>query len=107
MIPLFNIDNLAEDSCREFEKDGRQCFAVKKDGQIYLYENRCPHLGIELNWQENQFLDPDHVLIQCSTHGALFQVEDGQCVSGPCIGDKLLAIDFEVRDGDVYLSDQK
>lgn len=104
MTRLFHIDDIAEDHCLEFEHNGRQCFAVKKDGQIYLYENRCPHLGIELNWQENQFLDPDNALIQCSTHGALFRIDNGQCVSGPCLGDQLRVIDFDVRDGIIYLT---
>lgn len=105
MTRLFHIDELAEDSCREFALDSnRRGFAVRKDGRLYLYENRCPHLGIELNWQEHTFLDPDCVLIQCSTHGALFQIENGRCVSGPCLGESLVPIPFEISDGFVRVT---
>ncbi|WP_373081058.1 Rieske (2Fe-2S) protein, partial [Zhongshania sp.] len=65
----------------------------------------CPHLGIELNWQENQFLDYDDSLIQCSTHGALFIIENGHCVAGPCMGKELEAVPFQIDNGMITLCD--
>jgi nitrite reductase/ring-hydroxylating ferredoxin subunit len=44
----------------------------------------CPHLGIPLNWAPERFLDLDGTLIQCSSHGALFQIDSGECIAGPC-----------------------
>ena len=61
-------------------------FVVNKNQQFYAYKNQCPHLGIELEWQEHDFLDHQASLIQCSTHGALFLIENGKCVAGPCLG---------------------
>jgi nitrite reductase/ring-hydroxylating ferredoxin subunit len=38
----------------------------------------------------------------CSTHGALFRVEDGVCLAGPCQGDRLEPYPIVVRDGVVH-----
>ena len=81
----------------------RAVFAVKKNAAIYVYENRCPHLGVELEWQEHQFLDPDGALIQCATHGALFLIEDGSCISGPCMGAQLTSVTSQIEDGEVWV----
>lgn len=78
-------------------------FAVKQSGKVFFYHNRCPHLGIELEWVENQFLDADNNLIQCATHGALFTVDSGNCIYGPCIGEKLEAIDHHIDNGQVIV----
>ena len=40
----------------------------------------------------------------CAVHGASFETECGECVGGPCRGDRLRAIPVEVRDGVVRLA---
>ncbi|MBC67605.1 MAG: Rieske, partial [Acinetobacter sp.] len=48
--------------------------------------------------------DQDREYIQCSTHGALFSVETGECISGPCLGDFLEKVNLEVHsDGGIYI----
>ncbi|MEF9673116.1 Rieske (2Fe-2S) protein [Pseudomonas sp. MWU13-2100] len=89
---LCDSNNLADNSSRGFEVDGRPLLAVRRDGRVYVYLNRCPHRGIALEWQPDQFLDPSASLIQCATHGALFLIESGECVAGPCAGQSLAAI---------------
>lgn len=71
------------------EGEEQSAFVVYKNGEIHAYENRCPHVGVELNWQPDQFLSFDGHSIQCSLHGALFRLEDGFCHSGPCSGKSL------------------
>ena len=58
-------------------------------------------IGLELI--DDRFLNRERTLILCSTHGALFRIEDGYCVDGPCDGEWLERLDLEVRDGEVYL----
>lgn len=103
MTILCHVDEIDHESCKGFEHGDEHFFAVKKDGQIFLYRNRCPHLGVELNWMPDSFLDMDKALIQCFTHGALFLIEDGECVSGPCLGQRLEAIAFDIIDGKITL----
>ena len=79
-------------------------FAVCRDATFFVYENKCPHLGIELDWLEHQFLDSEGSLIQCATHGALFVVESGVCVAGPCQGKTLNAIPHKIVNQQVWLN---
>jgi nitrite reductase/ring-hydroxylating ferredoxin subunit len=73
-------------------RDARELFVVREDGQVFGYVNSCPHLGTPLNWQDDRFISDDSGLILCATHGALFEIEDGACVSGPCEGQALKAV---------------
>ena len=68
--------------------------------------NRCPHVGTPLDWAENEFLDREGRHIVCATHGALFRIDDGRCVAGPCQGDRLEPFPFAVRDGVVHALDE-
>jgi nitrite reductase/ring-hydroxylating ferredoxin subunit len=83
---------LTEGQSRGFLLDGINLLAVRRDGQVYAYRNRCPHRGVPLEWQADQFLDHSQSMIQCATHGALFLIESGECVAGPCAGQSLQAL---------------
>lgn len=105
MISLISVDDISEGTSKGLEVNNQYMFVVKKDGQIYLYWNRCPHLGTPLEWEEDRFLDADAALIQCSTHGALFQIENGHCLAGPCRGKSLRAIEFLIDNGMVMVEE--
>ena len=81
------LSDLEEMQAIELTIEERQLFAIRQDNQLFAYWNSCPHMGIPLNWRPEKFLDLDGVFLQCSSHGALFKIDDGQCVGGPCIGD--------------------
>lgn len=78
--------------------------AVRQGDDVFVYENNCPHIGSPLDFQPGQFLNIERTHIICSTHGALFQINDGQCISGPCEGDQLSPLATTVRDGRVFVS---
>lgn len=100
MIRLCAPDELPEAQSRGFHVEDMQLFAVRKGGEVFVYHNRCPHRGVALEWQADQFLDPSASLIQCARHGALFLIESGECVAGPCEGDTLRPVDSrEDREG--------
>jgi nitrite reductase/ring-hydroxylating ferredoxin subunit len=93
-------NELAEGQSRGFVIEDEKLFAVRKDGQVFVYRNRCPHKGISLEWLPDQFLDTSASLIQCATHGALFLIDSGECVAGPCAGQSLHALTCtENREG--------
>ncbi|MCG2581323.1 MAG: Rieske (2Fe-2S) protein [Marinobacter sp.] len=71
-------------------------FVFRRNGKVYGYLNRCPHLGIELNWIPGRFMDTDNCFIQCSTHGALFLPDSGECIAGPCQGEALTPLEVAV-----------
>ena len=68
-----------------------------KEGFV-AFQNRCPHWSLPLG-VDDDFLDSSGAYIFCPAHGATFSPEDGDCKSGPCVGDKLHQ--FEVRETDV------
>ncbi len=80
-------------------------FVLRRGDSILAYENSCPHRGTPLDWQKDRFLDITGRLILCATHGALFRIADGFCVSGPCAGTRLASVKVACRDGALYLSD--
>jgi nitrite reductase/ring-hydroxylating ferredoxin subunit len=89
---------------RGFDVDGVPVLAVRRAGQVYVYQNRCPHRNVALEWQPDQFLDASASLIQCATHGALFLIETGECVAGPCEGTFLSAIESGEEDQGVWIN---
>ena len=105
MITVCKIDDVPDEGARGFYIEGHSLVALRKDGQFHLYLNWCPHLGIELNFQPDVFLDMDNEFIQCANHGALFRVEDGECLSGPCSGQSLQAVPFTIEGDEVRVGD--
>lgn len=80
-------------------------FVVRRGEALRAYVNHCPHAGFPLNWQPDQFLAPHVPLIRCVMHGALFDVETGTCVSGPCAGKALRSLPLRVADSWVLLAE--
>jgi nitrite reductase/ring-hydroxylating ferredoxin subunit len=79
-----------------------RAFALRFDGRVVAYLNRCLHVPAEMDWQPGEFLDSDRAFILCSIHGAAYEPSSGRCVGGPCGRGKLTALQVEERDGQVY-----
>jgi naringenin degradation protein FdeD len=78
-------------------------FAVRRGARVTAYVNSCPHLGVPLEWMPDRFLTADGAHIVCGTHGALFRIEDGTCLHGPCYGAALEPVLIEIKDGAVWV----
>lgn len=104
MILLCRPDELAEGQSRGFLIDDLKLLLVRREGRVHAYENRCPHRGIPLEWQPNRFLDDSGSLIQCATHGALFLIESGECVAGPCAGKSLYSLECHEDKHGIWLT---
>ncbi len=105
IFSLCNTADIDDPGSKAFEvNQGRKTmslFVVHKDGAFKAYINSCPHTGANLEWQEDQFLDMDNMFIQCSTHDALFEIDSGQCIAGPCIGDSLQPVELVIDNGQI------
>ncbi|MDO6563904.1 Rieske 2Fe-2S domain-containing protein [Amphritea sp. 1_MG-2023] len=104
ITPLILISELPENSTKGIKLGERNLFAVNHQGKLYLYENRCPHKGIPLEWMPDTFLDVEKQFIQCATHGALFTIDEGLCIAGPCTGATLTSIEFVIIEGQICLA---
>ena len=72
-------------------------FVVRAGAMLRAYENACPHTSGPLDWVPDQFLTREKDMILCATHGALFRIEDGHCLAGPCIGESLTPLPVSVE----------
>ena len=98
-------DNDAKGMVAVVEEKQRNIFVARKGELVFAYINWCPHNQVLIDQIPNKFFNADKTFIQCSKHGAMFQVEDGLCVEGPCEGESLKALKTTIEDGVVYLVD--
>jgi len=106
---LCALDDIDDPGSRGFDVDcgGSQpvrLFVVRKGDVLAAYRNSCPHTGAPLEWLPDQFLDMDNSFIQCAIHGALFRLDDGYCLRGPCVGASLELLKLELVDGRIQVN---
>ncbi len=108
-ILLCALDDVPNPGARGFQLnlagEEVELFIVRKGDKIFGYFNRCPHTGVNLDWLPDKFLDAAAKVIVCATHGALFDIETGRCLEGPCAGDRLTPVSLEIRRGRIFLLD--
>jgi nitrite reductase/ring-hydroxylating ferredoxin subunit len=82
---------------------GQACraFAVRFEGEVHAYLNRCTHVPMELDYQPNRIFDDSGRWLLCATHGAAYQPATGDCMGGPCRGG-LVKIALSEADGKVH-----
>jgi nitrite reductase/ring-hydroxylating ferredoxin subunit len=108
MRRLCDLSELPEGAARGFPPAPGSfigLFAVRHRDQIHVYLNSCPHIGLALDWEPNQFLSHDMQRIVCATHGAEFRIEDGETLSGPCLGEHLTKINCHIENGALWVAD--
>ena len=110
--PICNLDDIAlvddhiGEAALELKINNKKVFvlAIRRGDEVFLYKNSCPHIGSPLDFNPGRFLNPDNTHILCATHGALFKIENGHCIYGPCEGKDLEAIGCLVEGGKVWLA---
>ena len=104
---IYKFDDLSDIDARGLVAtvDGKQrnIFVVRKGAQVFAYLNWCPHNQVLIDQIPNKFFNSDMSYIQCSKHGALFKINNGLCVEGPCEGERLKSLDVNIEDGIIYL----
>jgi nitrite reductase/ring-hydroxylating ferredoxin subunit len=83
-------------------REPARAFALRFDGQVVAYLNRCVHVPTELDWQPGEFLDAGREFILCSIHGAAYAAASGRCIGGPCGRGGLVRLEAFERDGAVW-----
>jgi len=102
-VRLAALQDIPDGTARNFVlqmKAGRfHGFVVRKGERVFGYRDRCPHMGLPLAQELDRYLTSGGELILCSWHGALFEIESGRCVGGPCMGARLSVWPLTVVDG--------
>ncbi|MGB0957082.1 MAG: Rieske (2Fe-2S) protein [Litorivicinus sp.] len=103
MRKLVDMDTLTPGIARGFRARGGTVILVRDGETVSAFRDSCPHLGVDLAWNPDAYMDLENRYIQCATHGALFEPRTGECVFGPCIGDRLTPVEVVLRDGSVWI----
>lgn len=102
---LCALDEIASPGAKGFRfREDQALFAgfiVRQGKALFGYVDSCPHAGWPLAGFAGRFLTRENDLILCGGHAALFRIEDGVCVAGPCPGQALTPWPVRVVDGSV------
>lgn len=106
LVPLCNAGDLSDGGLAvpfDVVYAGQTCraFAIRFRGGVHAFLNRCTHVAMEMDWQPNRFFDDTGQWLLCSTHGAAYRPDTGECAGGPCRGG-LVRIELSERDGVVH-----
>ncbi len=77
-------------------------FLIRRGQDVRAFVDRCPHAGVPLESEPDQFLDSWTGDILCSIHGARFSPESGHCFLGPCRGRSLYPVALTILNGIVF-----
>ena len=101
-VPLATLTSMVEGEAKGFspgDQGGPKVILVRRSGVLLAYLDACPHHGgTPMAWRTNAYLSGDGEHLCCHSHNALFDIETGACVLGPCLGQSLTAVDIR-EDG--------
>lgn len=96
---LCQTSDLDSGTARGFDLlgDGKDTvFVVNVQGAFHAYVNACPHYDqddrVPLAWGKDKYLNAAGTHVVCAGHGALFDAQTGECISGPCKGASLVRV---------------
>ncbi|AXF05885.1 Rieske (2Fe-2S) protein [Paraburkholderia hospita] len=107
-VRLARFDELADPESRGFDPGGQgrdTLLLVRRGDEVFAYLDACPHYGgTPMSWRKDAYLNGDGTRIVCHAHGAQFDIATGECLAGPCIGQRLTRLDTAVtEDGNVCI----
>jgi nitrite reductase/ring-hydroxylating ferredoxin subunit len=99
-LKLCSIADVPEGQARGFKVAGleRKVVVFRKGGRVFGYLDSCPHYegGTPMAWRTDRYLNGEGTHLACHSHGALFDVETGECVLGPCLGQSLTKVPVRI-----------
>jgi nitrite reductase/ring-hydroxylating ferredoxin subunit len=103
---ICRVDELPASGGREFtlRRAGEEVhvFLLRQGAAVLAFHNVCPHQGRALSYASDQFLFSSPECLVCPHHGATFSLPGGQCIEGPCKGDRLQPVAIRI-EGDTVL----
>ncbi|MFD1711692.1 Rieske 2Fe-2S domain-containing protein [Ottowia sp. GY511] len=91
LIPLCNSTDLVDGGVAVafdvvYGGQTLRAFAIRYEGRVHAYLNRCTHVAMEMDYQEGRFFDDSGQWLLCASHGAAYTPDTGECAGGPCRG---------------------
>lgn len=79
-------------------------FVIRRGDRVHAWRNACPHYDrARMAWKKDEYLTADRQHVICGAHGAMFEIDTGECVIGPCLGKTLHPVTIEIIDGTVFV----
>ena len=105
--PIANIKHLSAEKTTVVQTEDLKSYVlIKYNDEIRCYLNNCPHQNVHLNEAYKIDVNPFEKTIKCSVHDAWFNIEDGECIKGPCWKETLESVALTLGDnGDIYLKE--
>lgn len=110
--PLYvtTLEDVPANTTLRFEalagRRGVEGILQRQGDSVVAWENACAHEpDVRIDKGMGAFVADGQLV--CENHGARFDCDDGFCTHGPCRGQSLNPIDVEVRDGCVYVTDDR
>jgi nitrite reductase/ring-hydroxylating ferredoxin subunit len=104
---LVRVEELPPGTTKKFTFDANGettgAFLANVQGEFVAFVNRCVHLPITLDLDDNDFFTCDSSLFVCKTHGSVYEPRAGKCVGGPGQSKSLERLPLVVEDGAIYL----
>jgi len=97
---VFRLDELAAGSARRVTLDGIAIAVVRIDDDVYAIGDTCSHADVSLS---EGFVDTEQCAIECSRHGAYFDLATGGALTLPAVK-PVPRFDAAVLDGDVVIT---
>ena len=86
-----------------WEGESTPAFAIRYQGTVHAYLNKCAHQAVELDWNEGDFFGRDAQSLICATHGTRYYPDTGKCAGGRCAGRNLVKLEIEENEAGVFL----
>ena len=109
-LSLGRADDVPEGGARGYDPAGTgqdTLFAVRRQGVLHLWRDRCPHAGTPMAWRRHAYMNAAGDRIVCAAHGAQFEPDTGLCVIGPCLGERLQPVAFAIGGGEIVIHTTK
>jgi nitrite reductase/ring-hydroxylating ferredoxin subunit len=99
-IDLCALEEMPDGVARGFAVAGarQKVVVVRRGGALHGYLDSCPHYegGTPMAWKSDAYLNGAGTHLACHSHGALFEIDTGVCVLGPCLGQRLTPVHVDV-----------
>jgi 3-phenylpropionate/trans-cinnamate dioxygenase ferredoxin subunit len=96
-VKVCSENDIAEDSIKNFNVDGKSIAVAKYNGQVYAVDDVCTHDGGDLGGGD--VVDGQ---VQCPRHGARFDLKTGEATQMPAvIGIETYRV--KIEDGNIMI----
>ena len=94
---IAEIKDVPKNEMRVFNVKGQEILVVNVEGELYAFNNQCPHLEYPLF-----FGSLENAVLTCGFHGAKFNIRTGKSL-GPVTNKPLKTIQVKIHNSSIFI----